>query len=113
MAIRATNRPFDLDDAALRLPRRLLVDLPGEKERRGILKILSRGENIGEDVGLDGIVKRTGNLSRSDPKRAFSSFLKTTSDLHLTPDRVMCCCGPGYSRVGGDVTFENYRSISQ
>lgn len=39
VVIGATNRPFDLDDAVMRrLPRRLLVDLPGVEDRKGVCK---------------------------------------------------------------------------
>ncbi|KAJ7709967.1 hypothetical protein B0H17DRAFT_1030021 [Mycena rosella] len=67
--IGATNRPFDLDDAVLRrLPRRLLVDLPGEPEREGILKILLRDETLGPDVDPKIIAKKTESFSGSDLK---------------------------------------------
>ncbi|TRM57547.1 hypothetical protein BD626DRAFT_464684 [Schizophyllum amplum] len=69
IVIGATNRPFDLDDAVLRrLPRRLLVDLPGEKERDEILKILLRDETLGADVATDLLAKRTESFSGSDLK---------------------------------------------
>jgi len=69
IVIGATNRPFDLDDAVLRrLPRRLLVDLPGEKEREEILKILLRDEKLGPDVDLTTLAKRTPSFSGSDLK---------------------------------------------
>lgn len=78
IVIGATNRPFDLDDAVLRrLPRRLLVDLPGERERKEILGILLREESVAEGVDLDVIAKRTRDFSGSDLKRV-SSSLSTT-----------------------------------
>ncbi|SPO05648.1 uncharacterized protein DNG_08335 [Cephalotrichum gorgonifer] len=65
----ATNRPSDLDEAVLRrLPRRILVDLPQKADRLAILKILTRGEELGEGVDLDELAARTPLYSGSDLK---------------------------------------------
>lgn len=69
IVIGATNRPYDLDEAVLRrLPRRMLVDLPGKKDREAILKILLRKETVGSDVDLSKIADRTDTYSGSDLK---------------------------------------------
>ncbi|KIM29020.1 hypothetical protein M408DRAFT_126811 [Serendipita vermifera MAFF 305830] len=69
VVIGATNRPFDLDDAVLRrLPRRLLIDLPGEKERDAILRILLADEQLGKDINITALAKRTESFSGSDLK---------------------------------------------
>ncbi|KAF8447611.1 hypothetical protein L210DRAFT_3526833 [Boletus edulis BED1] len=69
VVIGATNRPFDLDDAVLRrLPRRLLVDLPGEKEREGILRIMLRDETSAPDVDMKALARQTESFSGSDLK---------------------------------------------
>ncbi|KMU92607.1 proteasome-activating nucleotidase [Coccidioides immitis H538.4] len=65
----ATNRPFDLDDAVLRrLPRRLLVDLPTEKDRHEILKIHLKDEAVDKSVDLVDLARRTPFYSGSDLK---------------------------------------------
>ena len=65
----ATNRPFDLDDAVLRrLPRRLLVDLPVEKDREAILKIHLRGEQLDGAVSMASLASQTAYYSGSDLK---------------------------------------------
>ncbi|KAI5834115.1 AAA-domain-containing protein [Schizophyllum commune Tattone D] len=87
IVIGATNRPFDLDDAVLRrLPRRLLVDLPGEKEREEILKILLRDETLGEDVDVKALAKRTESFSGSDLKHlCVSAALDAVKELVTVP----------------------------
>jgi SpoVK/Ycf46/Vps4 family AAA+-type ATPase len=65
----ATNRPFDLDDAVIRrLPRRLLVDLPTQADRKEILRIHLRGEQLDDSVDLEDLAKRTPFYSGSDLK---------------------------------------------
>ncbi|KAF2090132.1 AAA-domain-containing protein [Saccharata proteae CBS 121410] len=65
----ATNRPFDLDDAVLRrLPRRLLVDLPVEKDREQILRIHLKLEQLADDVAITDLAARTPFYSGSDLK---------------------------------------------
>ena len=65
----ATNRPFDLDEACLRrLPRRLLVDLPVEKDREAILKIHLKDEVLDPEVLLSQLASQTPFYSGSDLK---------------------------------------------
>ena len=65
----ATNRPFDLDEASLRrLPRRLLVDLPVEKDREAILKIHLQDEELDAGVSLSKLAADTPYYSGSDLK---------------------------------------------
>lgn len=74
IVVGATNRPFDLDDAVLRrLPRRILVDLPDEGERREILEILLKEEQVGDtpeerEQIIAAIAARTDWWSGSDLK---------------------------------------------
>ena len=65
----ATNRPFDLDEASLRrLPRRLLVDLPVEKDREAILKIHLKDEVLDPAVSIAQLATKTPFYSGSDLK---------------------------------------------
>ncbi|KAM0801533.1 P-loop containing nucleoside triphosphate hydrolase protein, partial [Usnea florida] len=65
----ATNRPFDLDEASLRrLPRRLLIDLPVEKDREAILKIHLKNELLDPNVSVSDLASQTPFYSGSDLK---------------------------------------------
>ncbi|RPD66259.1 AAA-domain-containing protein [Lentinus tigrinus ALCF2SS1-7] len=96
IVIGATNRPFDLDDAVLRrLPRRLLVDLPGEKEREEILKILLRDETLADDVDLKQLAKKTESFSGSDLKHlCVSAALDAVKERVTVPWRQTTATSP-------------------
>ena len=55
LVLAATNRPWDIDEAILRrLPRAYEVPLPDAQQRRRILSVLLRGEDVDEAVWRDG-----------------------------------------------------------
>ena len=85
----ATNRPFDLDDAVIRrLPRRLLVDLPTQTDRREILRIHLQGEQLDASVDLEDLAKRTPFYSGSDLKNvAVSAALACVKEENETAAR--------------------------
>lgn len=70
MVIGATNRINDIDSAFLRrLPKRFLITLPGEEERKKILHIFLKDVPLDkEDFDFDKIAKLTSGLSGADLK---------------------------------------------
>ncbi|KAF8986907.1 P-loop containing nucleoside triphosphate hydrolase protein, partial [Cyathus striatus] len=67
--IGATNRPQDIDEAVIhRLPTRMILDAPDEKQRKRILELHLREDALDDDVKLDEIAAKTTNYSGSDLK---------------------------------------------
>ena len=71
-------RVYTVDDAVLRrLPRRLLLDLPAEKDREEILKIHLKAEIFDESVSLPQLAKKNPIL------------------FWLRPEERLCCSSNG------------------
>lgn len=68
MVIGATNRPFDLDEAALRrLTKRIYIDLPDGEARLGaIIKLIKQVKYDISDKQMNAIVKKTKGYSFAD-----------------------------------------------
>lgn len=65
----ATNRPNDIDRAILRrLPCRFHIDLPDQKQRAAILKIILEDENVSDDVNIEDLATKTKGYAGSDLK---------------------------------------------
>lgn len=89
----ATNRPFDLDDAVLRrLPRRLLVDLPTEKDREAILRIHLQNEVLDSSISLARLASETPFYSGSDLKNL--SVAAALICVREENDAARACNGP-------------------
>ncbi|XP_066305152.1 outer mitochondrial transmembrane helix translocase-like [Branchiostoma lanceolatum] len=67
MVMGATNRPQDVDQAILRrMPSRFWINVPNEKQRESILKLILANEVVSEDVDLRKIAEQTDACSGSD-----------------------------------------------
>ncbi|CAF1119216.1 unnamed protein product [Adineta ricciae] len=68
LVLAATNRPFELDDAALRrFPRRIYIQLPDSRTRRHLLKhLLNKQEHNLTSADFDWIAQETHGYSGSD-----------------------------------------------
>lgn len=65
----ATNRPQDIDHAILRrLPCRFKIGLPDREQRKAILKVILKGEDMREDVNIERLAMLTNGYSGSDLK---------------------------------------------
>jgi cell division protease FtsH len=67
--IAATNRPDILDPALLRpgrFDRQIVVDQPDLEGRRAILGVHSKGKQLGDDVRLDVLARRTPGFTGAD-----------------------------------------------
>lgn len=51
-----------------RLPRQFEINLPNHTERKQILQLLLKNENVSEDLSLDELARRTQGYSGSDLK---------------------------------------------
>ncbi|KAF3680912.1 hypothetical protein FXO38_02042 [Capsicum annuum] len=66
---KATNRPFDLDEAVIRrLPSRLMVNLPDAPNRTKVLKVIFAKEDLAQDVDLESVASMTDGYSGSELK---------------------------------------------
>ena len=67
--IAATNRPYVLDPAILRIgrfDRQITVSLPDKKGRTEILKVHARNKKLAPDASLENLAKRTPSFSGAD-----------------------------------------------
>ncbi|KFY87774.1 hypothetical protein V498_07022, partial [Pseudogymnoascus sp. VKM F-4517 (FW-2822)] len=111
----ATNRPFDLDEAILRrLPRRLLIDLPVEKDREAILKIHLQGEELEDGVDLATLAANTPFYSGSDLKNlSVAAALACVREENATATAAAALAGEDASALSKNLKYPAKRTLGK
>lgn len=69
LVLAATNRPMDLDEAAIRrMPRRIFVPLPDASNREKILSVILKDEEVDKNLDFAELGRETDGYSGSDLK---------------------------------------------
>ncbi|KAJ3229412.1 hypothetical protein HDU81_005381 [Chytriomyces hyalinus] len=109
----ATNRPFDLDDAILRrMPRRILIDLPTEDQRKQILQVHLQDEQLESTVDLADLAKRTSLYSGSDLKNVcISAALAAVKESLVRESMVATSSVDAVSQVSSNEIMKRLESL--
>ncbi|KAF8985984.1 P-loop containing nucleoside triphosphate hydrolase protein, partial [Cyathus striatus] len=100
--IGATNRPQDIDEAVIRrLPTRMILDAPDEKQRKRILELHLREDALDDDVKLDEIAAKTTNYSGSDLKCRPSIYIFDICANIVTTDVCVSAAMTSVKEAGG------------
>ncbi|KAF3680434.1 hypothetical protein FXO38_02031 [Capsicum annuum] len=82
LVLAATNTPFDLDEAVIRL----MVNLPDAPNRAKILKVILAKEDLAQDFDLESVASMTDGYSGSDLKAAASADSRPAPALSSSAD---------------------------
>ncbi|KAJ3403535.1 hypothetical protein HDU80_004062 [Chytriomyces hyalinus] len=109
----ATNRPFDLDDAILRrMPRRILIDLPTEDQRKQILQVHLQDEQLENTVDLADLAKRTNLYSGSDLKNVcISAALAAVKESLVRESMVATSTVDAVSQISSNEIMKRLESL--
>eukprot|EP01059_Diplonema_ambulator_P003081 TRINITY_DN1271_c0_g1_i2.p1 TRINITY_DN1271_c0_g1~~TRINITY_DN1271_c0_g1_i2.p1 ORF type:complete len:468 (+),score=136.47 TRINITY_DN1271_c0_g1_i2:28-1404(+) len=103
----ATNRPFELDDAALRrMPKRVYIPLPDKETRKGLIASKLKGEKATLDISA--LLQITEGYSGSDLASLCSEA--AMYPLRDIPQSKMATADPSTVRA---ITLEDFKAASK
>ncbi|RPA84409.1 AAA-domain-containing protein, partial [Ascobolus immersus RN42] len=83
----ATNRPNDIDEAVLRrAPVQILIDIPNRADRKSILEIYLKGEDLDPDIETEKLARMTQFYTGSDLKSLCVNAALACLSATIVPD---------------------------